>query len=196
MAAIAGSTHLKYSMDRKPDRKGWNRTHPQQHHPLPQGPLSLSTIDWPPEVLRKSTNNPQKSTAPTTAKWAQFHCHHSTSQHKQQLTSMPAWVEQLHLLTTTTTSRLHCLSFHPTDSTGVINCHCLTFDFVPRPLKHLDGVKGDTWSGTRPPQVRWHPRAPTTNRLGTAPECHPHTGAHSHTHTNCTQVLGHAHKLN
>ena len=60
---------------------------------------------------RKSTNNPHKKhTAPTRPKWAQLHCHHSTSQHKQQLISLPAWVEQLHLLTTTPTSRLHCLS--------------------------------------------------------------------------------------
>ena len=150
MAAVAGSAHIMYSIDRKPDRKGWDRTHHNSTTLFLKNPLSLSSIDWPPEVLLKTTNNPPKkhsthntkmgtlfpfhlltghrkssrrpqtippkSTAPTTPKWAQLDCHHSTSQHKQ-LTSLPAWVEQLHLLTTTPTSRLHCLSLSPTVNT-------------------------------------------------------------------------------
>ena len=39
VAARAGSVHLIYSMDRKLGRKGGARTHPQQHHPVPQGGL-------------------------------------------------------------------------------------------------------------------------------------------------------------
>ena len=37
MAAKAGSVHLIYSMDWKLGQKGGARTHPQHHHPLPQG---------------------------------------------------------------------------------------------------------------------------------------------------------------
>ena len=37
VADRAGSVHLIYSMDRKLGRKGGTKTHPQQHHPVPQG---------------------------------------------------------------------------------------------------------------------------------------------------------------
>ena len=62
MAAIAGSAHIMYSMDRKPDRKGWDRTHRQQDHPLPLGP-PFTFKYWlatgsPPEVHKQS---PQKA---------------------------------------------------------------------------------------------------------------------------------------
>ena len=56
MTAKAGSVHLIPSKDRKLGRKGGDRPHPQQHHPVPQGPPVLN------QVLtghRKSTGSPQ-----------------------------------------------------------------------------------------------------------------------------------------
>ena len=41
VAAKAGSVHLMFSKDRKLGRKGGTRPHPQQHHPVPQGPPFL-----------------------------------------------------------------------------------------------------------------------------------------------------------
>ena len=38
VAARAGSGHLMFSMDWKPNRKGGVRPRPKQHHPVPQGP--------------------------------------------------------------------------------------------------------------------------------------------------------------
>ena len=79
----------------------------------------------------------------------------------------------------------------PHNHTGVvylINCHGLTFDLLPRPPRHLTGVKGQEGWGTRPPITR-HLHGPTMPR----PTGRKKTCINAHTYT---QVLGHAHKLN
>ena len=95
----------------KPDQKGGARPHPQQHHPVPQGPPFLvrvgrgwlarlphsqSSVDWPLQVHRK----------PIPTKTTQL----------SQLQSQNAHYEIHHNCSTTTHTRAH-----------------LTFDLLPRP---------------------------------------------------------------
>ena len=64
--------------------------------------------------------------------------------------------------------------YGPHNHTGVvylINCHGLTFDLLPRPPRHLAGVKGQGGRGTRPPI--------TTSPLG-APQYRSTMGPQSH----------------
>ena len=65
-----------------------------------------------------------------------------------------------------------CISGH-----GLINCHGLTFDFLPYPPRHLSGVKGHAGRGTRPPittSQSWG-RGPTSEAW--ACKCHAQTEA-------------------
>ena len=171
MAAKAGCVHLIFSKDRKLGRKGGARPHSQQHHPVPQGP-PFSIRCWlatgsPPEAHKQSHKN---HTAFTKPKCTQFHHDCSTTPPTQELTSFPVWAEQHHLLTTTPTSHLSTpllpflRPYSPYNHTGVvclINCHGLTFDLLPRPPRHLAGVRGHTGRGTRPPIITsrlWAPQ--------------------------------------
>ena len=70
------------------DQKRGARTHPQQHHPIPQG--HAWNDHW------KSTNNATNNTALTTPKRMQWHY----TTHPTQ----PTWVEQHHLHTITNLS--------------------------------------------------------------------------------------------
>ena len=73
VAARAGSVHLIYSIDRKLGQKGGDRTHPQQHHPVPQGGPFSKKFDRPPEAHRKSTNNANSTAQPGTMILMTFH---------------------------------------------------------------------------------------------------------------------------
>ena len=93
VAARAGSVHLIYSMDQK---LGGARTHPQQHHPVPQGcPFSN---DRPP----KSTNNANSTVQPGQHQKA----HNNIPPHSP----LPVWVEQVNLHTINNLSHTDSLS--------------------------------------------------------------------------------------
>ena len=77
--------------------------------------------------------------------------------------------------------------YSPHNHTGVvylINCHGLTFDLLPRPPRHLTGIKGQELEarGTRPPITR-HLHGPTmprpTGRKKTCINAHTHTAHRS-----------------
>ena len=68
VAIKAGSVHLILSKDRKLSRKGEDRPHPKQYHPVPQGP-PFSTMCWlatgsRPETHKQSHKNQIASTKP------------------------------------------------------------------------------------------------------------------------------------
>ena len=76
----------------------------------------------------------------------------------------------------------------PHNHTGVvylINCYGLTFDILPRPPRHLTGVKGQEGWGTHPPNITSPSRALQVKHGPTMP--HPtgrkKTCINAHTHT-------------
>ena len=76
----------------------------------------------------------------------------------------------------------------PHNHTGVvylINCHGLTFDLLPRPPRHLTGVKGQEGRGTRPPTTMSPSRAPQVKQGPTMPRPtgRMKTCINAHTHT-------------
>ena len=155
MAAKAGCVHLILSKDRKLGRKGGARPHSQQHHPR----SCASRTPFLNQVLaghRKSTGSPQAIPQKP----------HSF--HKAKMHAIP--------------SRL----FHHTAHTRahLISCmggatpppHNYTH-FLPRPPRHLAGVRGHMYTGrgTRPPVVTsrlWAPQGPQMPRpTGTNKTC-------------------------
>ena len=115
VAVKAGSVHLILSKDRKLGWKGGDRPHPQQHHPVPQGPSfsikCLLATRSPPDAHKQSHKNHTASTKP---KCTQLLHDRSTTLPTQELTSFPVRAEQQHLLTTIPTLHLRCLSSGPT----------------------------------------------------------------------------------
>ena len=181
-----------------PEATTAGREGPDHTHSNPQGP-PFSIKCWlatgsPPEAHKQSHKD---HTAFTKPKCTQFHHDCCTTPPTQELTLFPVWAEQHHLLTTTPTSHLRCLSSGPTvrtitlslgyqtlhwyprlNHTGVVclvKCHGLTFDLLPRPPRHLAGVRGHmhTGRGTRPPIItsRLHARCgPANATLNQQPE--------------------------
>ena len=95
VAARARSVHFIYSMDQKLGRKGEARTHPQQHHPVPQGGSFSKKF-----AHRKSTNNGS----------GQHQKAHSTTPPPHPHSQLPAWVEQIHFCTVNNLSHTDSLS--------------------------------------------------------------------------------------
>ena len=89
--------------------------------------------------------------------------------------------------------------YGPHNHTGVvylINCRGLTFDFLPRPPRHFAGVKGQGYGGHAHLSPR-HLYGPHRSTIGPQSHAQPEgKNPHLCTHRHCTQVLGHAHKLN
>ena len=191
-----------FSMGRKLGRKGGARPHPHQHHPVPQGPPfsihhTLATGS-PPEVQKQSHKKRAALTTPkrTQCAFAKIPPH----PHTWRLTSLPAWVEQLRLL-----RNLHhphrCRPFSRpgghTIPTVSSDRQGLTFDLLARPPQHLSKGQRSHMTGDTPTS----PNVASARPTGRAQPCNitpnrKHKKPQECTHTNCTQALGHAHKLN
>ena len=114
VATITGNAHFMCSMDRKLDRKGGATPHPHQHHPVSQGPPSSTnhrpTTGSPPEVQKQSHKKTQPSQHQNVhIAFTKIPPHTPTP----RLTSLPAWVEQLRLLTTLHPLDRRCLPSRP-----------------------------------------------------------------------------------
>ena len=77
VAARAGSVHLIYSMDRKLGRNGGGKTHPQQHHPVPQGG-PFSNKFWPTTEVYNGDSTGQHQNDVDDIPW---HPHHNHTTH-------------------------------------------------------------------------------------------------------------------
>ena len=81
-------------------------------------------------------------------------------------------------------------AYNHTGVVCLINCHGLTFDLLPRPLRHPAGIRGHTERGTRPPIITSWLRAPQVKHGPAMPRP---TGSNktcikAHTHTVHTEL--------
>ena len=164
MAAKARCVHLISSKDQKLGRKGGARPHSQQHHPVPQGP-PFSIRCW------LDTGSPQAiPQKPHSFHKAKMHTipsrlfHHTAHTRAHLISCVGGATPSPHNYTHFTPSLPFLRPYSPYNHTGVvclINCHGLTFDLLPRPPRHLAGIRGHTGRGTRPPVVTsrlWAPQ--------------------------------------
>ena len=157
----------------------------------PSSALSPSTIDWPPEVLRKSSPKKAHSThiatiRPLSTNNSSPRCLYGWS---NSTSSQP---HPLHAFVAFPLAQLST-QFHWCRSLSLISCH-----LWPRATPtEAPGwgqrwhVIGDTPTSGQVTSTCPNKQAPPQNAIPTLGH-----NTHSHTHTNCTQVLGHANKLN
>ena len=149
------------------------------------------------EVLtghRKSSGSPQTiPQKPHSFHKAKMHTtpsrpfHHTTHTSAHLISCVGGATTPPHNYTHFTPSLPFPWPYSPHNHTGVvhlINCHGLTFDLLPRPPRHLTGVKGQEGRGTRPPiitspsraqQVKHGPTMPRpTGRKKTCLNTHTH----------------------
>ena len=151
-------------------QKGGARPHSQQHHPVPQG-LPFSIRCW------LATGSPQAvPQKPHSFHKAKMHTipsrlfHHTGHTRAHLISCVGGAIPPPHNYTHFTPSL-----YNHTGVVCLINCHGLTFDLLPRPPRHLAGVRGHTGLGIRPPiitsrlwasavQVKHGPANATPNR--------------------------------
>ena len=179
VAAKAGCVHLMFSMDQKLDWEGPENTHNSTNLCL-KDHLSQPTVHCPPEVHKQSRS-----------------CHytktHSVCSHKSP---PPHTHTTAHLTScvgraTPPCHKLACislLSLTQAIAYSLINCKGLTFGLLTHPPKQLVGSKvtRDRDTPTSCPCASGAEHSPR--------KCHAQQEA-TPIYTNCTQVLGHAHKL-
>ena len=192
-----------FSKDRKLGRKGGTRPHPQQT------PSCASRTPIPNEVLtghQKSSGSPQTiPQKPHSFHKAKMHTtpsrpfHHTAHTSAHLISCVGGATTPPHDHTHFTPSLPFSWPHGQHNHTGVvyfINGHGLTFDLLPRPPRQLTGVKGQEGRGTRPPVITSPSRAPQVKHGPTMPRPTGRKKTCINAHTHCTQVLGHAHKLN
>ena len=135
--------------DRKLGQKGGGRPHPQQHHPVPQGPPF--SVDWPLSNPTKTTQLSQSHNAHNSITTIPPHCPHKSSPHF--LCGQSNTSSQPHPLHTFVAFPQAQQSAHYNGVVCLINCHGLTFNLLPCPSGHLTGVRGHTGRGTCPPII-------------------------------------------
>ena len=112
-----------------------------------------SSVDWPPEAYKQSHKNHTASTRHTTPSRPFYY---TTDTRAHLISCVGGATPPPHNHTHSTPSLPFLWSHSPHNHTTVgclINCHGLTIDLLPRPRRHLVGVKVHTRWETRPPIV-------------------------------------------
>ena len=160
VAAKVRSVHLMFSKDWKLGRKGGTRPHPQQHH-TSRTPILNEVLTGQRKSSGSSQTIPQK---PHSFHKAKMHTtpsqlfHHTAHTSAHLISCVGGATTPPHNHTHFTPLLPFPWPHGPHNHTGVvylINCHGLTFDLLPRPPRHLTGVKGQQGQGTRPPVTRY-----------------------------------------
>ena len=124
-------------MGRKLDRKRGARQHPHMNHSVLQGhqfSVRCRLTTGSPQPIPKLKHSSHMSTLHTSTR---------TTPTTPQLTPLPVWSGS-------------CCQQVPIAVVCHINQQCLSFDLLPRPKKHVRGVKGHTPWGTHPPKRSFH----------------------------------------